>query len=55
MKIIFKRTHIQATEDVGLNLSLVKLESGSVGGLETNVEIQKRMILMRGNSEEEDL
>lgn len=56
MKIIFKRTHIQATADVGLGLSLVRLKAGSVGGLETNMEIQKRN---NGpdeeNREEEDL
>lgn len=41
MKIICKRTHIQATADVYLDLSLVRPEAGSVGGLKTNVEIQK--------------
>lgn len=38
LKIIFKRTHIQAIADVGLDLSLVMLEAG----VKTHVEIQKR-------------
>lgn len=42
LKIIFKRTHIQAIADVGLDLSLVMVEAGSVAGVETHVEIQKR-------------
>lgn len=41
LKIIFKRTHIQAIADVGLDLSLVRLEAGSVAGVETHVEIYK--------------
>ena len=39
LKIIFKRIHIQAIADVGLDLSLVRLEAGSVAGVETHVEI----------------
>lgn len=42
LKIFFKRTHIQAIADVGLDLSLVRLEAGSVAGVETHVEIYKK-------------